>query len=139
MAIRLKGCRVVSGLARGEALVSAEPISFWGGVDPASGRINDPRHELCGRSVAGRVLAFPIGKGSSTGSLMILELARIERAPAAIINVRSEPILATGPIVSRHFYGREIPMVTLSAVEFERLQTGQALTVNGTEGWVEIG
>ena len=139
MAIRLKGCRVVGGLARGEALVSAEPISFWGGVDPASGRINDPRHELCGRSVAGRVLAFPIGKGSSTGSLIVLELARIERAPAAIINVRSEPILATGPIVSRHFYGRQIPMVTLSAVEFERLQTGQALTVNGTEGWVEIG
>ena len=138
MAAKLKGCPVVSGQAMGEALVTSEPISFWGGVDPASGRINDPRHELCGRSVAGRVLAFPIGKGSSTGSLIMLELARIGRAPAAIINVRCEPILATGPIVSRHFYGRQIPMITLPPENFEQLQTGQLLTVNADRGWVEI-
>ena len=138
MAERLKACCVVGGRARGEALVSAQPISFWGGVDPVSGRVNDPRPDLCGCSVAGRVLAFPIGKGSSTGSLILLELSRIERAPAAIVNVRCEPILATGPIVSRHFYGRSIPMVTLTAEDFGRLQSGQTVTVDGTEGWVEI-
>jgi predicted aconitase with swiveling domain len=138
MANRIKGCGVVGGRARGEVLVSRQAISFWGGVDPASGRINDPRNDLCGRSVAGRVLAFPIGKGSSTGSLIILELARIERAPAAIVNIRTEPILATGPIVSRHFYGRSIPMITLTAEDFGHLQTGQTVTVDGDGGWVEI-
>jgi predicted aconitase with swiveling domain len=138
MADRMKACCVVGGRARGAALVSAQPISFWGGVDPVSGRVNDPRHDLCGRSVAGCVLAFPIGKGSSTGSLILLELARVDRAPAAIVNVRCEPILATGPIVSRHFYGRSIPMVTLTAGDFDRLQSGQTVTVDGSEGWVEI-
>jgi predicted aconitase with swiveling domain len=137
--MRLKGCAVVGGRARGKGLVSRQAISFWGGVDPHSGRINDPRHDLCGRSVARRVLAFPVGKGSSTGSLILLELARIGLAPAGIVNVRTEPILATGPIVSRHFYGRSIPIVTLAAEDFEKLQTGQSLTVDGTQGWVEIG
>lgn len=134
----LRGCCVVPGTTRGEVIVTSQPISFWGGVDPATGCINDPRHELFGQSIAGRVLAFPFGKGSSTTSLIILELARVDKAPAAIINLRTEPILATGPIVSKRFYGKEIPVVTLDGEVFQLLKTGQRASVNACEGEVII-
>jgi predicted aconitase with swiveling domain len=117
----------------GKVLKTSQSISFWGGVDPATGLINDPRHELFNQSVAGRVLVFPFGKGSSTGSLIMLELVRINKAPAAIVNVRTEPILATGPIVCKHFYGKEIPIICLDEKSFQKLQTGQNVTVNATE------
>jgi predicted aconitase with swiveling domain len=133
-----KGCCVVPGEAEGEVLLTSQPISFWGGVDPRTGCINDPRHELFGQAISGKILAFPFGKGSSTTSLIILELARVNKAPGAIINLRTEPILATGPIVSKHFYGREIPVVTLDERAFQMLKTGQRATVNATEGEVVI-
>jgi predicted aconitase with swiveling domain len=135
---KIMGCCVVPGIARGEVLTTSQPISFWGGVNPATGLINDPRHELFNRSVAGKVLVFPFGKGSSTGSLIILELARMNKAPAAIVNVRTEPILATGPIICKHFYGKEIPIISLDEKSFQMLQTGQHVTVNAAEGFIII-
>jgi predicted aconitase with swiveling domain len=135
---KLKGCCVVPGTAEGEVLTTSQPISFWGGVDPATGLINDPRHELFNQSVSGKVLVFPFGKGSSTGSLIILELARVNKSPAAIVNVRTEPILATGPIVCKHFYGKEIPIISLDENSFRILQTGQQVAVNATEGFIVI-
>ena len=124
---------MVPGIGKGKVLKTSQSISFWGGVDPATGLINDPRHELFNQSVADRVLVFPFGKGSSTGSLIMLELARINKAPAAIVNVRTEPILATGPIVCKHFYGKEIPVICLDEKSFQKLQTGQNVTVDATE------
>ncbi len=138
MAKMVGGCRVVSGRGEGEVLATSQPISFWGGVDPGTGLINDPRHELFGQSIAGKVLAFPYGKGSSTTSLMLLELVRIGKAPSAIINLRTEPILATGPIVSKHFYGKGIPVLTLDEAAFRSLKTGQHADVNATEAYVII-
>jgi predicted aconitase with swiveling domain len=135
---KITGCGVVSGIVKGEVLVTSESISFWGGVDPASGAVNDPRHELFGQSVAGKVLAFPFGKGSSTGSLIMLELVRVDKAPAAILNMRTEPILATGPIVAEHFYGKKIPIISLDASSFRKLKTGQSVTVNATENYIVI-
>ena len=72
-------------------------------MDSASGLINDPRQDLIGQSVAGKVLVFPFDKGLSTGSLIMLELSRVDKAPVVTVNVRTEPTLATGPIVSNHF------------------------------------
>ncbi|MEJ2170867.1 MAG: DUF126 domain-containing protein [Desulfobacterales bacterium] len=138
MALTLNGCKIAPGRARAEVLVTAEPISFWGGVDPKTGGIIDPRHELFGREVCGKVLAFPYGKGSSTTSLIILELLRVGKAPAAIINVHTEPILATGPVVSRIFYGQGIPMITLAQKDFKRLKTGQQVVVDADRGTVQI-
>ena len=94
---------VLPGTNRGRLLSTQQPISFWGCVDPLTGNISDRRHELFGESISEKVLVFPFGKGSSTGSLMILELLRLDLAPAAIINVRTEPLLATGPVVGKHF------------------------------------
>jgi predicted aconitase with swiveling domain len=138
VALKITGCCVVPGIAKGEVLVTSQPISFWGGVDPATGLINDPRHDLFGQSVAGKVLVFPFGKGSSTGSLIMLELARVDKAPAAIVNVRTEPILATGPIVSNHFYGRQIPIISLDENSFRLLKTGQHVTVNATDKYIVL-
>jgi predicted aconitase with swiveling domain len=81
---------------------------------------------------------FPFGKGSSTGSLIILELVRVNKSPAAIVNIRTEPILATGPIVCKHFYGKEIPIISLDENSFQMLQTGQHVTVNATAGLIVI-
>ncbi|MEE4607478.1 MAG: aconitase X [Desulfobacteraceae bacterium] len=134
----LKGCPVVSGRASGAVLKSDRSISFWGGVDPHTGQIIDPRHDLFGQSVAGRVLAFPVGKGSSTGSLIMLELARVGLAPAAIVTIHCEPILATGPIVIKHFYGDQIPVMTLSAEDFARLETGRQVVVDAVVGEVRF-
>lgn len=133
---KLKGCGIVPGTASGKVLASLRSISFWGGVDPKSGCVTDPHHDLFRQPVAGKVLAFPFGKGSSTGSLIMLELVRVGKAPAAIVNLRTEPILATGPIVSKYFYGKEIPIITVDEQVFTLLKTGQFATVNATEGYI---
>ena len=138
MVQKITGCGVVPGIADGKVLATSESISFWGGVNPATGIINDPRHELFGQTVADKVLVFPFGKGSSTGSLILLELVRVNKAPAAIVNVRTEPILATGPIVSRHFYGRHIPVISCGEDSVRQLKTGMDVTVNATDNFILI-
>ena len=138
MAKKIKGCCVVPGKGKGTVLKTSQSISFWGGIDPASGLIIDPRHELYNVSVAGKVLAFPFGKGSSTSSLIMLELVRINRAPTAIINVRTEPILASGPIICKHFYGKEIPIISLDEKSFQMLKTGQNVTVDASENVITV-
>lgn len=134
----LKAHPIVLGRCEGKLIKTSQSISFWGGIDPKKGTICDPRHELFGQSISGKILAFPFGKGSSTGSLMMLELVRIDKAPLAIINIKTESILATGPIVSKHFYNKIIPIVTLDAHEFEKLETGQNISIDPLGGSVTI-
>ena len=131
---------VLPGTGEGLLLSTRQAISFWGCVDPKSGRISDKRHECFGESISGKVLVFPFGKGSSTGSLMLLELLRLNLAPAAIINVRTEPLLATGPVVGKHFYGKTFPIVNVHERDFDRLESGVDAAVLSTphESWVRI-
>lgn len=99
----LIGRPIVAGSAKGLALVSKEPLSFWGGLCPRTGEIIDRRHERSGTIVTGRVLVFPWGRGSSTSSATLLESIKTRVAPAAIINLKVDPILALGSIVSDAF------------------------------------
>jgi len=115
---------ILPGTGKGQLLSTQQPISFWGCVDPVTGNISDKRHELFGESISEKVLVFPFGKGSSTGSLMLLELLRLDLAPAAIINIRTEPLLATGPIVGKHFYGNTFPIVNVDESDFDLFKTG---------------
>ncbi|MCR3883789.1 DUF126 domain-containing protein [Methanotrichaceae archaeon M04Ac] len=92
--------RISGGKATGPALVTEEPISFLGTVDPETGEVVDPGHQLFGKAVAGKVLIFPGGKGSTVGSYVIYQLKKRGIAPAAMINIRSEPIVAVGAIIS---------------------------------------
>ena len=130
-------CRI-SGRREGDLLATHQPVSFWGGVDPGKGIINDPRHELFGESIAGKVLAFPYGKGSAAAPMVILELARAKKAPAALIQIEVDPLLVAGPIICRHFYNETIPVVTLDNEEFELLKTGLHAVVDGYKGEIVL-
>jgi predicted aconitase with swiveling domain len=125
---------LVSGRREGDLLTTDQPVSFWGGVDPEKGIINDPRHELFGESIAGKVLAFPYGKGSAAAPMVILELVRAQKAPVALIQIEVDPLLVSGPVICRHFYGEIIPMVTLNNTEFQMLKTGLHAVVDGGKG-----
>ena len=99
-----------------------EPMSFWGTVDPQSGDIRDNRHPFYQQNMKGKVLAFPTPKGSSGTGLIILEQVRTDCAPAAIINVRSDPVVLTGPLIAKRFYGVSIPVVNLSEEDYAKLE-----------------
>ena len=134
----MKGRTVAPGLATGEALVTSQPISFCLGVDPSTGLIIDSRHELYGQSIVNKVLVFPFGKGSSGAGLVILELIRAGLSPAAIINLRTELVVATGSIIAVHFYQRTVPIMCIDEVDFFSLKNGQMVEVNADSGWVAI-
>lgn len=130
----LIGKPVVAGSAEGTAIVSKQPISFWGGVNPRTGEITDRRHERSGAIVTGKVFVFPQGKGSSTASAILMESIRAGTAPAAIINLKVDPILALGAIVADELYHKTVPIVVLSREDFDAIQEGDYLIVepNGT-------
>lgn len=128
--MKLPGRKIYRGTAQGEALVTSNNISFFGGVDPESGIVVEKGHELEGRCVAGKVLVFPTGKGSTVGSYTIYRLKDNGLAPAAIINAECETITAVGCIIA------EIPCV--DQVDITQLKSGQILSVNGDEGSVEL-
>ena len=129
----VKGRIISKGKATGPALVSPDAISFLGGVDPKTGDVIEKGHALYGRNVKGTVLVFPGGKGSTVGSYVIYQLKKNGVAPAAIINVRSEPIVAVGAIIS------DIPMVdNLDKSPVEAIKDGMTVTVDGTAGTVEL-
>ena len=103
----IRGRTIRAGRSSGIALVSPEPIGFLGGIDPETGVVIEQGHALEGRCISGRVLVFPTGKGSTVGSYTLYRLARNQKGPVAIINERSEAIVAVGAIIS------DIPMVDL--------------------------
>ena len=127
--MRLQGRTIFAGQAEGEALVTGMGISFFGGVDPESGVVVERGHELEGQSIAGKVLVFPAGKGSTVGSYTLYRLKKAGLAPAAIVNAEAETITAVGCIIS------DIPCV--DRVPIEQIRTGMQLRVDGESGRVE--
>ena len=120
---------LVPGFAKGGALVSKEALSFWGGLCPRTGEIIDRRHELSGAVATGRVFVFPQGKGSSTSSATLLESIKTGVAPAAIINLKVDPILALGSIVADELYHQTIPIVVLAKEDFFSIKQGDCVTI----------
>lgn len=125
----MNGRKIFGGKAEGEALVSKEGISFYGGVDPDTGVVTERGHPLEGQSITGKVLVFPVGKGSTVGSYTIYRLKKNGKAPSAIINKECETVVAVGAIIS------EIPCV--DQIDIENIKTGDKLKVNADEGIVE--
>ncbi|MFP4346317.1 MAG: DUF126 domain-containing protein [Anaerolineales bacterium] len=116
---------IKAGTAEGEALVSPEPIGFLGGVDGETGVVTERGHSLEGQCVAGKVLVFPTGKGSTVGSYVLYQLAAAGRAPAAIVNAESEPIVAVGAIIAGIPMVDRVPIEALETGDFLRLEEGQ--------------
>ncbi len=125
----LKGRALVPGRAEGQAVVSGEPLSLWGGLCPRTGEIIDRRHELSGRVVSGKVLVFPAGRGSSTSSATLAEAVRAGVAPAAIINRTVDPILVLGSIIAEELYHRAVPIVLLAGRDFSVIGHDDRVTV----------
>jgi uncharacterized protein len=135
--IKVRGVR--PGAATGPALVSARPFMFAHGVNPATGRVIDVRSDLFGRSIVGHVLVFPTGKGSTTGSAWLLETIRRGNGPLAIVNLETEPIIATALIMARLLYGVTIPLVDRPERDIAPLlSTGSVVTVDGDRATVSI-
>ena len=122
----LEGRTLVPGEARGPALVLTEPLSFWGGLDPATGAIVDVRHPQRGAVVTGTVLVMPGGRGSSSSSSVLAEAIRAGTAPAAIVLAEPDPIIALGALVARELYGASIPIVVL---EMNDVDTGSEVSL----------
>lgn len=130
--IKLKGRIISRGCAKGEVLLSRDPISFLGSVDPKTGIVLEEKHVLVGRSIKDKILIFPYGKGSTVGSYVMYQLKKNGTAPAAIINLETEPIVAVGAIISK------IPLVDLLEKNpYEYLKDGDLVIVNGNEGYIE--
>lgn len=122
------GRTIFPGQASAEALVSRMGISFYGGVDPNTGVIVEAGHDLEGQSIAGKVLVFPTGKGSTVGSYVLYRLKKNGLAPAAIINAVCETITAVGCIIA------EIPCV--DQIDLMPFQSGETLSVDAKKGRV---
>lgn len=126
------GRTIADGSAEGEVLVSTEPISFYGAVDTETGEFIEEGHQLEGENIAGKVLVFPKGKGSTVGSYVLYGLAKQGTAPAAILNHETETIVATGAILG------EIPCVDGIEDATEIFQDGDHVEVDATEGTVTL-
>jgi len=127
----LQGRPVISGSARGTVLVSREPLSFWGGYDWKTGEIIDRRHPLSGSNAAGKILAIPFTRGSSTTTAVLLEAIRAQTAPAAIVTTSADFFFALASVVADEMYATPIPLVAVSESDFSRLQSGDNVEIDG--------
>jgi predicted aconitase with swiveling domain len=129
----LKGRKIVGGYVEGEIIVSKDPVSFYGGIDPYTGMIVEPGHSLYGKKISGKVFVFPTGKGSTVGSYVIYQMKKLGTAPIAILNKETESILATGCVIS------EIPLIDkINSDQINMLKDGMHVSVKADEGIVEI-
>jgi predicted aconitase with swiveling domain len=131
--MKLKCRKIVGGAARGEALVSNDTVSFYGGIDPETGMVTELGHDIEGKCISGKIFVFPSGKGSTVGSYVIYRMKKLGTAPLAIINHQTEAIIATGCVMS------EIPLVDqLEKNAYNTLENGMSLRVQADEGIIEI-
>lgn len=129
----LTGRGLSKSFGEGRALISSEPISFFGGVDPHTGLIIESGHQLEGKSITNRVLIFPHGKGSTVGAYTLYLMSKLGTAPAAIINVEADPVVIVGCIISN------IPLVDhLSSNPLEVICNDDYVYVDGAAGRVKV-
>lgn len=124
---------VLAGAARGPVIATDVALSFWGGVDPATGRVIDAHHPLRGASIAGAVLVMPTSRGSCTGSGVLLDLALGGRAPAALVFSEAEDVLTLGALVAAEMFDRPVPVLRAAPDAFALL-AGAATVEIGEQG-----
>ena len=133
MKIVMKCRKVVSGVAEGEAVVTREPISFLGGVNPDKGMVVERGHEAEGQVITGKIFVFPHGKGSTAGPYIIYAMSKRKTAPNGMINVQAEPIIASGAAIAN------IPLVDrLDQNPLEVIRTGDYVRIDADRGIVEV-
>jgi predicted aconitase with swiveling domain len=125
----IRGRVLAPGTAIGAAQVLSEPLSLWGGLDTATGRVVDAHHPQLGTLVAGRILVMPGGRGSSSSSSVLAEAVRLGTAPLAILLCEEDLILAIGAAVAAELYAREVPIVELAEADLRRIPDGGTLAI----------
>lgn len=126
----MKGRIISPGKAEGEAIVTTEPIGFYGGIDSKTGIVIEKGHPLEGEKVTGKILVFPCGKGSTVGSYVIYGLKKNGVAPAGIVNKETETIVATGVILAG------IPCV--DQIDIDKIKNGDLVALDADKGICEI-
>ena len=126
----MKGRTISPGKIEGIAIVSNEPIGFYGGIDAKTGIVIEKNHPLEGKSVKNKILVFPCGKGSTVGSYVIYGLKKNRVAPIGIINKETETIVATGVILAG------IPCI--DHIDISKIKTGDKLILDASKSTVEI-
>lgn len=120
---------LVPGAAAGPILKLDEPLSFWGGLDPATGSIIDRFHPQRGESVKGRILMMPAGRGSSSGSATLAEALRLGMGPAAILMLERDAIVVVGAVVAAELYGLACPVALADGRDWEALAAAARLAI----------
>ena len=126
---QIKGRVVVDGEVSATVLKSSEPLSFWGGYDQATGEIIDRRHPLSGEIGAGKIIAIPFTRGSSTTSSILIEAVRAGVGPGGIITTGVDSFLALASIVADEMYDASYPLVSVTTKDFERITNGSCASI----------
>jgi predicted aconitase with swiveling domain len=139
MKLSLRGRGCTNGIVETEAVVSKRPFGFWQGIDPQTGIVIDRRHDLSGESIKGKAFVFPYGRGSTGTPGIFLEAVRNNVAPAAIINLKSEPMIIVCALLAEEFYETQIPVIDgLDCNPIETVRTGDRVRVDGQKGIIEV-
>ncbi len=129
--VSMRGRALIDGRAEGDLLYADVGLSFWGGVEPSSGEIIDRHHPLSGQHVDGRVLAIPSGRGSCTGSSVMMELISRGRAPAALVVAEAEEILTLGVMLAEVMFARSLPVLCVGRDNFAALRGARRVRIDG--------
>ncbi|KAJ5606572.1 Aconitase/3-isopropylmalate dehydratase large subunit alpha/beta/alpha subdomain 1/3 [Penicillium lagena] len=127
----IRGREIIPGAAEGELVASKIALSFWGGVNAENGIVIDQHHPLAGQSISGKILAIPSGRGSCTGSGVVLELLLNGCQPSALIFGRDELILSMGVIVAEEMFQKSIPILQVSESQFDTVMRMQRVRIRG--------
>lgn len=123
---------LTQGCARGPVLVLDEPLSFWGGMDPQTGRIIDSRHPQLGAPLTGTVLVMSAGRGSSSSSSVLAEAVRLGTAPAAIVLAHVDVIVALGAMIPAELYEQHLPVVVADGPGYDQVAGSRDVEVDAT-------
>ncbi|HEX2553894.1 MAG TPA: DUF126 domain-containing protein [Microvirga sp.] len=125
----IPGVTLAPGRAAGEPFVLREPLSFWGGLDSATGRIIDRWHPQHGAGIAGRILIMEAGRGSSSGSSVLAEAIRRGTGPAGIVLRTRDAIVTVGAMVAGELYGLACPVILAAAEDWPAIRAASHLTL----------
>ncbi|WP_262269243.1 cis-3-hydroxy-L-proline dehydratase [Microvirga yunnanensis] len=130
---------LLTGDAQGSIIATDEPLSFWGGVDPATGNVIDVHHPLCGRNLTGQILFMPTSRGSCTGSGVLLDLILSGRGPAAIVFSEAEDVLTLGALIAAEMFAKLTPIVRLEPGAFARLSGARYCRISNSQLTTDAG
>ena len=123
----MDGRFLVAGPIDGTALVLAEPLSFWGGLDPLTGEIVEANHPQRGEVVTGRVLVMPSGRGSSSSATVLAESIRLGTGPGGIVLGDADEIVTIGALVAESLYGVTTAVFLASRDGYATIRQGDHL------------